>query len=121
MEGGEKLLGWGLDGDWPYLIVAAGFKDSAGVGAVGLVTEHIGPDVLRREEDGTMAELFDLPRIEMRGSTGLHDDGGTRKRGDKLQELPAPDSRSLGDHSRSVGDSYLEKVLCQVNGHESIV
>jgi hypothetical protein len=37
------------------ILVAKGFEQTLGIGAVGLVAQHIGPDHMRGHEDGLVA------------------------------------------------------------------
>lgn len=50
MQRGQHLLGNSLDGNRVDVFVAAGFKDSLGVGAIGLVALHVGTHVMGAEE-----------------------------------------------------------------------
>jgi hypothetical protein len=94
------LLGGCLDGDGSNLVVAVGLEDATRVCAVGLVAEDVGSDVLRREKNGTVAELFDLPRVEVGRSAGFHDHGGLWNLGHELEEPVTRDSPRLFDAAR---------------------
>jgi hypothetical protein len=121
MKRAEELLGGRLDGDGSNLVVAVGLEDATRVCAVGLVAEDVGSDVLRREKNGTVAELFDLPRVEMGGSAGFHDHGSLWNLGHELEELLPWDSTGLLNAARLVRDRNLQAILCQIDAYKSIV
>ena len=121
MKRPEELLRGRLDGDGPHLVVAVGLEDATSVCAVGLVAEHVGSDVLRRQKHGTVTELFDFSGVEVGGSAGFHDHGGLWKLGYELEELLPWDSTGLLDAARLVRDRNLLAILCQIDAYESIV
>ena len=61
MQAGQGLLGLGLDGDRVKILIAVGFEETLGVGAIRLVTEHVRPHGVRRQQDRTMTQRHHLP------------------------------------------------------------
>jgi hypothetical protein len=55
VQGGQGLLGLRLHRHRVDIFVAKGFEQTLGIGAVGLVAQHIGPDHMRGHEDGLVA------------------------------------------------------------------
>ena len=67
------------------ILVAKGFEQTLGVGAVGLVTQHIGADHMRGHEDGLVAMGLGVAGPVVCSAARLHED---RRRGTRGQELP---------------------------------
>jgi hypothetical protein len=120
MQGGEGLLGDGLDRDGADLIVAVGLEHALGVGAVGLVAANVGAHGVRRQQNRLVAEGADAARPEVRRATGLHDDGGRRQLCEGERELRARVPLLSGHLPRVMGDGDLEDGLCQIDRDESI-
>ena len=58
VQGRQGLLGLRLHGHRVDIFVAKGFEQTLGVGTVGLVAQHIGPDHMRGHEDGLVAKAW---------------------------------------------------------------
>ena len=121
VEGDQDLLGDGLDGHGVDVGIAVGLEDPLGVGAVGLVAGHVGPHLVRGEQDHLVAELLELPGPEVGRAAGLHDHGRRRHLGEEGQEqLPGQKVR-LRDPPRLVGDCRIEDRLCDVDGDHGML
>jgi hypothetical protein len=113
------LLGWRLDRHGADLVVAERFEERLGVGTVGLVAKPVAPDVLRRQQDGTMSEPLELTRPEMRRAARLEKHGAGRPLGEEARQGGAAQPVALGDPPRSGRDGALEDALCQIDGDAS--
>lgn len=83
MQGRDRLLVNGLDGDRVDLVIAKGFEEALGVGAVGLVTEDVGADAVGWEKDHAVTEILEAaaPSDELnRRLRGAPSQGGARRR-----------------------------------------
>ena len=121
MQRAEHLLRHGLDRHGPDLLVAEGLQQSVNVRSIGLVPNHVRPDVLRRQQHYNVTEFFDPARPEVGRAARLHHDRRLLQLSEELQELVARQSPASRDTARSIRDADLEDFLCDVDRSQSIV
>jgi len=88
-----SLYAWSRTGD---------LEDALGLGAVGLVASHVGPDVMRREQDHAVSERLELAAPVMRPPTRFHDHRRLRLLCHGGQELRALQTLPTGHVSSSI-------------------
>jgi hypothetical protein len=121
MKRGDHLLGDALDGHGPNLLVAKGLEQPVDVGAVRLVPHHVGPDVLRREQDDHVAQFLDAAGPEVGGAASLHHDSCLEQLREELEELVTGQSPAQSNTPGAIRDANLKDVLCDIDRDESIV
>ena len=103
------------------LLVALGFEEPLGVGAVGLVEGDVGTRVLWRKQQDGVPEGLELTPPVMRRAAGLHQDGCRLTLGEEAQKCVPGQTVSLGDPTRVAGDGDLEHGLRQVDRDRRIL
>lgn len=58
------------------VLVAVGFEERFGIGAVGLVSRDVGPDRVGWQENDGVTEHLQLPGPVVSGAASLQEDGG---------------------------------------------
>jgi hypothetical protein len=92
VQGADHLPGHRLDRHRADLLVAEGLEQSVHVRSVRLVSHHVGPDVLRRQQDDDVTEFLDSSRPVVGRAAGLHHHRRLGKLREELEELVARQS-----------------------------
>jgi len=111
----DCLLRDGLDRDGMDLLVAMSFKQTLGVGTIGLVAPHVGFDIGRGQQQHLVAELTKFSSPVMGHAAGLEEDEGGFTLGEERKELLSGESKGFSDLAWVMRDRDLEHVLCQID------
>ena len=104
----QGLLRLRLDRHRSDIFVPKSFEQSLGVGAIGLVPQHVGANDVRRHQHSAMAVRLGLPRPMMRRAAGLHQHRRRRSLGQKTPEPLARKPLTLPHLAGLLRDRHLE-------------
>lgn len=112
----DALLVRCLDRDRAQLGTAGRFKQTVGIGAIGLAAQDVGPYLVRRQQRDPMSQPGEAPRPVVRGAAGLHDHVQRRLIVQAAGKLRSRQPLTVHDPAGSIGEGELEHVLGEVDG-----
>ena len=116
MEGGEALLVVRLDGDGLDVFVAEGFKESFGIGFVGLVPVPVPANTMRRKQDHRVTQALEKATPVVGGAAGFEQNASGLLLDHESLELCAREPVVLGNLAWVVGDGELKDGLGKIDG-----
>ena len=115
VEGCEDMLVDGFDGNGMDVLVAVGFEQPLGVGAIGFVATDVAAHDVRGQEDDIVSEASELSGPVMRGAASFEEDGGGLALGEETFEASAGEAVALAHLAGTIGDGEFEDGLGEVN------
>lgn len=121
MKGGEGMLIGRLDGYGLDVFVTKGLKHTLGVTAIGFVSDDVGADGVRREEDDGVTEGLELAGPVVSGTAGLEDDGSGMTLGEEAFEFGPRKTMVFVDVAGGMRDGDFKDGLSEVHGDGSVM
>src|SRR5262245_24237026 len=117
MQGSNRLLADGFDGNWTDRFVAQRFEETLRVRTVVLVAGNIRSDGMGRKQQDAVARSLGLSTPKVCRGAGLHDDGGRLAPTQEAGELSGRETMPFGDPANLLGYRDFQNRFRNIDGN----